>query len=1040
MSAESFKRKLTAILSADVKGYSRLMGENEAETVKTLTAYRKIMRELIQQHRGRVIDSPGDNILAEFASVVDAVQCSVEAQNEFKARNAELPENRRMEFRIGVNLGDVIEEEDRIYGDGVNIAARLEGLADGGGICISGTAFDQVKNKVRVGYQYLGKQTVKNIPDPVRVYKVLMEPEAVGKVIEEVEPKQARWGWKAVAGMAVLVLVAGGFVWNFYFRPPPIEPASAEKMAFPLPDKPSIAVLPFVNMSGDPQQEYFSDGLTEEIITTLSKVSDLFVVDRQSTFSYKGKPVKIQQVAEDLGVRYVLEGSVRKAEDRVRITAQLIDALKGHHLWAEGYDRKLKEILAVQGEITKEIITALEVQLTKGEQARVFARGTDNVEAWALGAKAWQFFAKNTKENNAKARQLMERGIELDPNYALLWTHLGGTHFLDARFGWSESPEESFKRAVECTKKALTLDEESPVAHSMIANIYLFQRQYEKGIAEGERAVSIDPNYADGYARLAQVMLYSGRYEEALTLIKKAIRLCPIPRTWFPAVLGQAYNNLERYEEAIPVFKQLLERCRKGECPPDWAQRGLIVSYIGVGREEEARAEAEELLRADPTYSLEKYSKSNFYKDPARLERFLSALRIAGIPEKPPLPLPDKPSIAVLPFVNMSDDKSQEYFSDGLTEEIITALSKTPKLFVIARNSSFVYKGKPVNVQQVSRELGVKYVLEGSVRRSGDQLRITAQLIDATTGNHLWAERYDKDLKDVFAIQDEVTLEIIKAMQVELTTGETARVTGKGTKNLDAYLKALHAQEQWYRMDKEGSIKARQFAMEAIALDPEYGYPYAIVAWCHMLDVVRQYVQSSKDSMRLAVDAIQKALALDMSDQRIHRALSNLYVMQGKHDEAIAASRRALELCPGGAGPYESLGIALLFACRPGEAIPILEKAMKLDPFPPAVFHRNLSMAYQHMGRYEDAISEGKKAFQINPNDLSTPIGLVFAYAKLGRNEEARAAAEEVLRINPHFTLDSMAETRAKMFAAKCHSDRVYEDVEFIRKADVGLK
>ena len=319
-------------------------------------------------------------------------------------------------------------------------------------------------------------------------------------------------------------------------------------------------------------------------------------------------------------------------------------------------------------------------------------------------------------------------------------------------------------------------------------------------------------------------------------------------------------------------------------------------------------------------------------------------------------------------------------------------------------------------------------------------MRITAQLIDATTGNHLWAERYDRAMKDIFAIQDEISLEIIKAMQVELTMGETARVTGKGTKNLNAYLKALQAQEQWFRMDKEGSIKARQLATEAIALDPEYGYPHAIVAWCHMLNVLRQYTESPEESMRLAVEEIQKALALDVSDHRIHRVLSNLYVMEGKHDDAIASSKRALELCPGGAGSYENLGIALLFACSPGEAIPMLEKAIELDPFPPAVCHRNLAMAYRHVGRYEDAIAEGKKAFQINPNDLSTPFGLVFSYAKLDRKEEARAAAAEVLRIDPHFTLDSLAKTNARMFGEKCHADRVYQDMEFIRKADVGLK
>jgi len=384
MNVQDFKRKLTAIMSADVAGYSRLMGENEAATVKTLEAYKQVMFSLIKQHRGRVIDSPGDNLLAEFGSVVDAVQCGVAVQNELKARNADLYENRKMQFRIGINLGDVIEEGERIYGDGVNIAARLEALADPGGICISKTAFDQIETKLPLGYEYLGDQTVKNIAKPVGAYRVLMEPRVTFAGTKEKKPPITVWRRKPIlaGAVAVFVVVIGVAVWNIYWRAPKIEPASKDKMAFPLPDKPSIAVLPFVNMSDDKSQEYLADGITENIISALSQVPDLFVIARNSTFTYKGKPVKVQQVAEELGVRYVLEGSVQRSGDTLRITAQLIDAITGQHVWSERYNRELKNIFALQDEITMKVITALQVKLTVGEGARLLAKGTKNLEAY----------------------------------------------------------------------------------------------------------------------------------------------------------------------------------------------------------------------------------------------------------------------------------------------------------------------------------------------------------------------------------------------------------------------------------------------------------------------------------------------------------------------------------------------------------------------------------------------------------------------------------------------------------------------------------
>ena len=476
MCAEGFKRKITAIMSSDVVGYSKLMGDDEAATVKTLEAYQSVMSTLIDQHRGRVIDSPGDNMLSEFASVVDAVQCAVAIQKELNSRNAELPENRKMRFRIGINLGDVIQEEDRIYGDGVNIAARLESLADPGGICVSKTAFDHIETKLPLGYEFLGEQEVKNITKPVGAYRVLMEPRVTVADVKGKKETIPFWRQKlSISGaLAVLVIIIGVTVWQLYLRPPPIEPASVEKMTLPLPDKPSIAVLPFDNLSGDPKQEYLSDGLTDEIIATLSRVPNIFVIARNSTFTYKGKPVKVQHVSEDLGVRYVLEGSVKIAGNRIRITAQLIDAINGLHLWAKQYDRNLEDLFAVQDELTKKIITAMQVKLTEGNRALTAAKGTENLEAYLKYLQANEYFYQSNRESMVLARKLAEEAIALDPGYAMPYVVLAMINITGFWVDTSISQEQSLAQATAFLQKAIALDDSNAEAHSRLAFVYIF--------------------------------------------------------------------------------------------------------------------------------------------------------------------------------------------------------------------------------------------------------------------------------------------------------------------------------------------------------------------------------------------------------------------------------------------------------------------------------------------------------------------------------------------------------------------------------------
>jgi adenylate cyclase len=587
------------------------------------------MASLIQQHHGRVVNAPGDALLAEFESVVDAVKSAVEIQRELAKRNTDLPTDRRMEYRIGINLGDVMVDGESIYGDGVNIAARLESLADAGGICISGTVYDHVKNKLRLGYEYRGEQTVKNISEPVRVYKVLLEPEAAGKVIGEKKPKPISWQRPVIALVIVLIVIAAAIgIWKFYIRPtPPVEVASKEKMAFPLPDKPSIAVLPFVNMSGDSELEHFSDGITEEIITALSKTPKLFVIARNSTFTYKGKAVKVKQVAEELGVRYVLEGSVRKAADRLRITAQLIDALTGHHLWAERYDREQKDFFVLQDEITLKILNSLHVKLTGGEQDRVYAKGTNNLEAYIKVLQGREYYWRLNREGNIQAKKLFEEAIALDPKYPAPYWLLGMTHAMDAWFDWGKSKEESLSGAIELARKTISLDDLNSNAHGLLSAAYRLKGDHDKAIAEGKRAVELDPNSADAHVWLGIALYYADKAGEAIPLFERAIRLNPFAHTWYFQNLGHAYRFLGRYDEAIAVYQKAIQLSPKNLM----AHLGLTGAYSLSGRDKEASAHAKEILRISPDFSLDRFAEKLPFKNQAEKERYINALRKAGL-------------------------------------------------------------------------------------------------------------------------------------------------------------------------------------------------------------------------------------------------------------------------------------------------------------------------------------------------------------------------------------------------------------------------
>jgi adenylate cyclase len=635
MEQKGFHRKLTAILSADAAGYSRLMQDDEPATVSTLEAYKTAISDLVKQHRGRVVDSPGDNLLADFASVVDAVQCAVAAQKELQARNTELPENRKMQFRIGVNLGDVIEEGERIYGDGVNIAARLESLADPGGICVSKTAFDQIETKLPFGYHYLGEQTVKNIAKPVGAYRVLMEPRVTREKDSGVRVLGARRRMAVIGLAAVLAVIAGAAFWQFYIRlaAPPVEKADAKQMALPLPELPSIAVLPFVNLSEDPKQELLCNGITDNIINALSKVPRLFVIARNSTFAYKGKTVKVKQVSEDLGVRYVLEGSVQRSGDRIRISVQLVDALTGHQLLNERYDGATADLFTLIDDISFKVLGAILVKLTGTAPVGMkYYKGTHGLDCFLKFQEAIGYLQRMTLAGTHQAQQVAEECLAMCPEIPTAYRIMAIVYLNYYWYDASKPPGENIEKAIEFSQKTLALDANNGLAHGTLSQVYLQKRDYDAAIVEGEKAVSLDPGSPWTAFQYAKALVYTGRPEEAIPLLEKAIRLNPLAPSPFYNDLGLAFRLTGRLEEAAALYKKSIDRA-----PNDfWMHAALANVYIMMGRDEEARAAAAEVLRINPKFSLEWYAKRSFIKDRSVIDNSVDALRKAGLPDKAP--------------------------------------------------------------------------------------------------------------------------------------------------------------------------------------------------------------------------------------------------------------------------------------------------------------------------------------------------------------------------------------------------------------------
>jgi adenylate cyclase len=623
------ERRLAAVLIADVVGYARLMAEDEDATVRTVTAYREEVELLIRQNRGRLVDFTGDNFLAEFPSGLYAVRCAVEIQGVLRALNGQLAANRRVEFRMGIHLADVRVEGERRFGTGVNVAARLEALAEPGGLCISAPVLEHVRGNLDLEFDDLGTKSVKNLPDPVRVYRVKLEKETAPP---ETSPRSSRRVALTVGVVVLLgaVAVAG---WRILAPTPDETTELAEEFTVPgFGGAPAIAVMPFDNLSGDPEQEYFADGIAEELITRLSSLGSFPVIARNSTFTYKGQAVDVKQVSRELGARYIVEGSVRKAGGRVRISAQLIDATSGHHVWAQTYDRELRDIFALQDQITEAIRSSIELPLFRAELARATSRQPENLNAWEAAMRASWHFNRFTKEDNAIARDLWQRAIELDPQWIWPYQAVTVTHFFDVLNQWTESSTESVTEALRTAHSAMDLDDQDHWAQLALGLAYSLAGEGEKAIAAFELAVRLRPDSTTALGFLGGFLAWS-RPDDAITHLERVMELSPREpyMNLHLAGIGQAHFTAKRYEKAVVFARKSIQ------LGPDDAgtHRLLAASLAQVGRISEAETALQEASRRQTEFNAAEATRfvAGVAPDPEVLDRWLGALRKAGLPE-----------------------------------------------------------------------------------------------------------------------------------------------------------------------------------------------------------------------------------------------------------------------------------------------------------------------------------------------------------------------------------------------------------------------
>ena len=884
-------RKLAAILVTDVVGYSRLAGADEDRTLARLRGLRSdLIDPAIAAHHGRIVKRTGDGSIVEFRSVVDAVRCAIEVQNGLIERNAGVPEDRRIEFRVGIHVGDVVEESDGdLMGDGVNIAARLESVARPGAICLSEHAYWQVKGRLDLAVTDLGPTQLKNIAEPIRVYSLEVGVPAQAKPATDAkpsEPKKRSSLTPLALGLAALAVLAAASAWYLLGanrRPPlTITPPTPVASNAPTPAEAahlSIVVLPFTNLSGDPSQDYFADGITENLTTDLSRIRNSFVIARNTAFTYKGKSIDAKEIGRELGVRYVLEGSVQRDQNRVRVNAQLIDAESGAHLWADRFDEDVADLFKLQDEVVARLANTLGLELIKAE-AEKGAR-SKNPDAVDLAMRGWALArpSQQTKEKNEAARALFEQVLKIDPDNADALAGEAYTYLNEREYGIN--PETDYDaKILGPTDRAIAVAPDALWAY-YVKCVYLYlTHRADKALDAANAGLAINPNFFLGVRGIAN--LFDGRFEQAKSDILQSMRLSPRDplRAYSAKYLGDSELGLGQFDAAIDDYHKAIDLGMPGM----WPYASLAAASALSGRMDEAKSSLAEARRLEPKLTIKFMT---LFGPP--IPNLFEGLRKAGLAEEAPAE-PAHLSIVVLPFTNLSNDPSQDYFADGITENLTTDLSRIPNSFVIARNTAFTYKGKSVDAKEIGEELGVRYVLEGSVQRDGTRVRVNAQLVDAESGAYLLADRFDEDVADLFKLQDEVVTRLARRLDFALTKAE-AEKAGR-SKNPDAIDLIMRGDDLFNRgIDSQSkNLEARALFERALQIDPNDAEALAGSAQTYVFDWNNGWGDPGIDYDAKILGAANRAIDLAPDDPGVYFPKARYLGLSRRPSEALGAA------------------------------------------------------------------------------------------------------------------------------------------------------